>query len=206
MSPSALPNVIHHAVGQTAGSPGGHLAESGVTARVGQDGAVTFRDPAAAEDVHVGPITNGIGVRGKFDLTDHVLRAMGDDPYAYAKKKYREATFEERLCLAEKAAVGRKRDALFQLKTRLEGLLADPSLSLAHRHELVFEMWDECVDAGADGLDLGAAARATVMAFIRRAFPPDGPDAYLASELATLNRRRTSRAPFDPYGARATIR
>jgi hypothetical protein len=200
------PNVIHHAADPLVGR---HAAGSGVTAKVAADGALTFTDPAAAEDVKVealgphGILPGGLFITGKPDLNDQLLRGQGEDPYAYAKKKYREATFEDRLCLAEKAALDRKQQGLFHLKERLERLLQQPGLSQAQKRELVFEMWDECGDAPArDGTqpDLGAAARATILAFIRRAFPPDGPQAYATDELAALNRRRASRLPFDPYG------
>jgi hypothetical protein len=192
------PNVIHHPFGNAPHTPGVHQAPSGVTAKVAGDGAVTFKDPGAVEDIGLGKV--GVGIAGKFDLNDTVARAMGDDPYAYAKKKFAEATFEDRLCLAEKAAMARKQQALFALKDRLEALRAAPGLSTAERRQMVFEMWDECLDEPKDGPDLGAAARATILAFIRRAFPPDGPAAYALNELAAFNRRRTSRVPFDPYG------
>jgi hypothetical protein len=205
----APPNVIHHA----AADPlvGRHAAGSGVTAKVAADGAITFAGPDGVEDVKVeylprqGILPGGLFVTGKPDFNDQVLRMMGEDPYAYAKKKYREHTFEDRLCLAETAALGRKQQGLFQLKERLEHLLQQPGLSQAQRRELVFEMWDECGDGAPDGdkaePDLGAAARATILAFIRRAFPAVGPQAYATSELAALNRRRSSRLPFDPYGS-----
>jgi hypothetical protein len=205
----ALPNVIHHpAAGPLMGR---HAAASGVTAKVAADGAITFTGPDAVEDVKIEPLPGhgilpgGLFVTGKPDFNDQLLRAAGDDPYAYAKKQYREDTFEDRLCLAEKAALGRKQQGLFQLKERLERLLQQPGLSQAQRRELVFEMWDECSDGAPDRdkaeLDLGAAARATILAFIRRAFPADSPNAYASSELAALNRRRASRLAFDPYGS-----
>jgi hypothetical protein len=208
----APPNVIHHlAAGPLVGQ---HAAGSAVTAKVATDGAISFTDPDVVEDVKVEPLPGhgilpgGLFVTGKPDFNDHVLRAMGDDPYAYAKKRYREDTFEDRLCLAEKAAVGRKQQGLFQLKDRLERLLQQPGMTQAQRRELVFEMWDECSDGASDRdkaeADLGAAARATILAFIRRAFPAAGPQAYATSELAAFNRRRSSRLPFDPYGSVST--
>jgi hypothetical protein len=204
----APPDVIHHAVADPL--IGRHAAGSGVTAKVANDGAITFTGPDVVEDVKVevlpghGILPGGLFVTGKPDFNDQVLRAMGEDPYAYAKKKYREASFEDRVCLAEKAALGRKQEGLFRLKERLEQLQRQPGLSQAQRRELVFEMWDECgevPDSDKAEPDLGAAARATILAFIRRAFPADGPQAFATSELAALNRRRSSRLPFDPYGS-----
>lgn len=197
------PNVIHHPSQRHV--EGSHRAESGVTAKVDGDGAVSFKDPGAVEDLRPSAAV-GLGVAGKFDLNDQVARAMGDDPYAYAKRKYREATFEDRLCLAEKAAVRRKQEGLFHLKARLEQLLRAPALSSAQRREMLFEMWDECLDDTSDGPNLGAGARATIVAFIRRVFPPTGEQAYAVNELAAFNRRRSSRALFDPYGSFTTGR
>jgi hypothetical protein len=101
--------------------------------------------------------------------------------------------------MAQKASAERKRNALFRLKDRLARALSSTA-STAQRHELIFEIWDE-IDDGADGPERGgAAARATILAFIRRTFPPGGPDAYSADAILALNRRRYSRDPFDPYG------
>ena len=53
---------------------------------------------------------------------------------------------------------------------------------------------------------LANAARATIVSFIRRAFPAGTANAYTPIELAMLNRRRNCRRPFDPYAAPASDR
>ena len=145
------------------------------------------------------PVQGDRDCAGKFDPNDSAARATGDDSYAYEKKKIAEATFEERLCLADEAARRRQQDALFHLKDWLEKLAQAPGLTTAERREALFELWDECLDDGGEGRpNLGGAARATVIAFIRRTFPAGGVERYTAAELAAFNRRRTSRVAFDP--------
>jgi hypothetical protein len=195
------PDVIHHPVGKQV--QGGRTTSSGLGVKVGGDGSIRFRDPAVVQDVKpgLGVLPGMVGVGGRFDINDLTERAAGNDPYSYEKHKIAEATFEDRLCLAQEAALRRKQDGLFHLKERLEGLLQVPGLTPERRREVVFEWWDECLDDTADGQpNFGAAARATILVFIRRVFPPGGPDAYSPTELAALNGRRASRSAFDPYG------
>jgi hypothetical protein len=199
------PDVIHHPL--TPQVQGGRTTSSGLGVKVDSDGAISFRDPKFVQDVKpgLGGLPGMVGAGGRFDINDLAERAAGNDPYGYEKGKIAEATFEERLCLAEQAALKRKREGLFHLKDRLERLLQLPGLTAARRREIVFEWWDECVDDTADGQpNLGAAARATILVFIRRVFPPEGPDAYTPAELAALNGRRISRGAFDPYGTGRT--
>jgi hypothetical protein len=173
------PDVIHHPIGEQV--QGNTRTGTGVAVRVDSEGGIRFRDP---------PIP---------DLNTVAERIAGNDPFSFEKARIAAATFEERLCLAKEAARRRLQDGAFHLKERLDHLRELPGLSTAQRREIAFEMWDECLEDRSDGPDLYAAARATIVAFIRRAFPPGSPDAYTSAELATLNRRRVSRAPFDPY-------
>jgi hypothetical protein len=184
-----LPDVVHHPISKQV--QGGRTTSSGLGVKVGGDGAIAFKDPAAAQLAPLG---------ARFDLNDVTERLAGNDPYAREKRQIAEATFEDRLCLAEEAAWRRKQEGMYYLKERLERLLVTPGLTSARRREIVFDMWDECVDDHADGQpNLGAAARAGIIAFIRRAFPAGSADAYTPAEIASLNERRVSRSPFDPY-------
>jgi hypothetical protein len=198
---SPIPDVTHRPPSQRV-QPGVHRTASGLEVRIATDGTITFRAPGAVRNVHPTLFPNGlVGVSGSFDVNDAIERAAGNDPYSAEKRQIAEATREDRLCLAQAAARQRKQESLFHLKERLEHLVTLAEMSDARRRELVFEMWDECLDDTADGEpDLGAAARATIVAFIRRAFPPDSARGYPPTELASLNRRRTSRHPFAPYG------
>ncbi len=159
------------------------------------DGRIAFNDPPAVK-------YTGLGLR--FDATEAVMRAMGDDPYAAQKARIAEATREERFCLTLKDAEGDKRNALYRLKDNLEQIVADPTLSGAERRAAVFDLWEGCLDASDD--PLANAARATIAAFIRRAFPAGSRSAYTPVELAMLNRRRNCTRPFDPYATRSAER
>ena len=133
-----------------------------------------------------------------------VARMLGDDPYRLAKQKLAEETREQRIHMALAAAARNKREALFRLKDDLERVARAPDLSAAERRDTLFQLWDECLEPSADagaGTDHGAMARTTILAFTRRLYPPGSPDAFTPTELAMLNRRRTSRQIFDPYGS-----
>jgi hypothetical protein len=185
-----LPDVIHHPIGEQV--QGSKRTGTGLQVNVDREGRVAFKDPSG------------------LDVNAMAEQIAGSDPYAFEKRRVAEATFEDRLCLAQEAALRRKQEGLFHLKDRLERLMQLPGLSPAARREMVFEMWDECLDdrpAADDTVphpDLGAAARASILAFIRRVFPPGSPDAFTPAELATLNQRRLSRSPFAPYNTAPT--
>jgi hypothetical protein len=157
---------------------------------VAPDGRIAFEDPSAIQ-------FKGLGVG--FDLTDAVMKAAGDDPYAAQKARIAEATREQRFCLTLKGAEDDKRNALFRLKDNLERIAADGGLSAAEKRAAVFDLWQGCLDTTDDAL--ANSARATIIAFIRRAFPAGGPTAYTRVELAMLNRRRNCSRTFDPYVA-----
>jgi hypothetical protein len=177
---------------------------NGLTARIAANGSLTFSAPSAVGRIKPDFQTGTVGLGGTLDVNDMISRAAGQDPYAYEKRKIADATFEDRLALAREADRRLKQEALFKLKDQLESLLHLPALTASGRRQVIFEMWDECIEDAADGEpDLGAAARATLLAFIRRALPAGSPEGYTSAELAALNRRRTSRARFDPYGTPA---
>jgi hypothetical protein len=194
-----LPDVIHHPLGKQV--QGNQRTGSGLGVRTGADGAIRFDDPGVVRDVKPDLLAGQLGISGRFDINDVTERLAGNDPYSYEKRKIAEATFEDRLLLAGEARHRARQDGLYHLKERLERLLRVPGLTGAARREMLFDMWDECLDDLADGEpNLGAGARATIVAFARRAFPPGSAEAYTREELAALNRRRSSRNPFDPYG------
>ncbi len=146
---------------------------------------------------------NGLGLR--FDITEAAMRAMGDDPYAAQKARIAEATREERFCLTLKEAEGDKRNALFRLKDNLEHIAADPTVERGRASGQRCSISGRAASIGSDDA-LANSARATIVAFIRRAFPAGTPNAYTPVELAMLNRRRNCTRPFDPYATRTTDR
>lgn len=195
LSLNPAPNVRHHRP-RRRGVEGHQERPSGLRVIIRPDGKIEFRDPPIVSNVE----RRWIGVTGNQDLEGGVARLFGVDLKASEKKQIAEATREGRLglALAEHERVMRK--ALFDLEERLESLLRAPGHRPAERRALVFEMWDECIEGGDDERGrLAEAARATIAAFIRRAFPAGGPDAYSAAELAALNGRRHSTLRFDPY-------
>ena len=134
-----------------------------------------------------------------FDVTEVVMRAMGDDPYAAQKARIAEATREERFCLTLKDAEGDKRNALYRLKDNLEQIVADRTLSGAERRAAVFDLWEGCLDASDD---LANAARATIAAFIRGPSPQDRERLH-AGRTGHAQPPSQLQSPFDPYATAA---
>lgn len=129
-------------------------------------------------------------------------------------------TFELRLGLAARAERARLGAALTVLEDRLMKVWSDPAKTLAKRRELLFELWDECLDGilpplGDDVDDLGASleearqraaseGRRRILQFIRAWAPAGSSLAYTDDELRRFNARRRSRERFAPYEAAAS--
>ncbi len=139
-------------------------------------------------------------VGGRTELTDYVMRAVGQDPYLSDKLRWMDATREER------AAIGlthrrRQLDRVDQtVRKHLAVLWARRDLELAAKREALFELWDDGAEEGdAAVVEAAQRARNQVIAFIRHHLPAGSATAYSPAELDALNRRRTSRARFEPY-------
>lgn len=175
------------------------------TLHVAEDGSVEIED-APSVDVHVlriGRVPLPF-IYGRFDLTDALMRATGNDPYAAKKLKLLDETREERYEMG--VAYKQKQYARTPqiLRKNLEVLFAtktDP----AELKQALFEMWDESIDADEPGTEseeavgAGLVARKLVVGAILTHFPADSADAYTAAELAACNRKRTSKGAFAPY-------
>lgn len=218
--------------------PGQVIERPGFLARVAEDGSIAFDDraPVAVDGDLLSPAER-LGqwkrspqdfasgrdgtlhlLDGKFDITDAIMRATGQDPYRYEREKVLDATRNQRLALGARARAARRRSALGDLPRMLGALWADGSQTFAERRRLLFQLWDECDEAPArrgqsgdrtDDVDdegiaasTGEVARARIVAFIRATLPSTGREAYSASELARLNASRESRQPFQPYAVR----
>lgn len=133
----------------------------------------------------------------RFDITDMVMRARGEDPYARAKLRFLDATRDERAELGRRyrhEQLGRSAELMLANIDRLWSMTRDP----ARRREGMFELWDDCAETGdAELLDGADAARRMVISEIQARLR--GADAYTPEELARFNARRTSAAPFAPY-------
>lgn len=195
MFANRIPNVIKR-------SPGPKDAKviegrSGVKMKLADDGSIeSFVDPSA----HIA----GAGI--VFDVTDSVMKKLGENPYRYEQHRLAEATREERLCRRLKVQAENERQALFSLTGELAAIWGNTALSTAERRKLLFARWDECRedkgDAGASG---AGAMRAAILSFIRMNLPYGSAHAYSAHELAAFNAERLSAAAFAPYTPPASL-
>lgn len=137
---------------------------------------------------------------GSFDVTDVVMRAVGQDPYASKKLAFLDATRDERAGIARRREAVDLTDAVAGLRRHLEALWRRGDLDARRRRAVLFELWDECAERGTkDELAAAEQARATIVGFIRRRLPAGSAAAYPTAELEALNRRRTSHRRFAPY-------
>lgn len=163
-------------------------------AHVRRDGTVNIEDKSPST------VLQGIGMATTFDITDMIMRAIGNDPYAYEKLKLLDRTREARAQMALADRRERLHDALARLPRDLGRIWAYTAWSEAERRRILFRLWDEVAEKGdAELLHAAAEVRATIAAFIRANLPAGGPSAYSAGELEALNEKRQSRARFDPY-------
>jgi len=170
------------------------------SARIDRDGRIKFKDKGNVQLDAVGAGWGGLTLFGSFDLTDAVLRALGDDPYAYEKMLIMERTREARAAMAMEERSENLREAQRKLPRLLEKVWAHTTWTPAQRRRLLFALWDEVDEDGDDEVrKAGAGVRAIIESFIRRALPEDGPDAFTADELEAMNRARRSRTRFEPY-------
>jgi len=154
---------------------------------------------------------------------DALLRmAAGEDPYARAKAKLLKATFDMRLGMAVTFQKNQLDKRLERLDGELTKIWTDERRDLAARKELIFQRWDECDEPGesdeSDGSvelpgfgkvedsdldqarhDAALDARKRIEKFVRKQAPAGSPEAFSASELADMNKRRSSKQKFDPY-------
>jgi hypothetical protein len=153
-----------------------------------------FRPPGAGPLLALAFILAGTPLFvAHFDVTDALLRWLGQEPYERAKHALVEQTRESRLAMADSDRALRQVAALNDLARRLRARWADPAPARQRRRAL-FELWDECLEDEPAGVQ----ARALILGFVRDHLPPDSRDAFTRSEIAELNRARQSRAPFDP--------
>jgi hypothetical protein len=139
---------------------------------------------------------------GGFDLTDGVMRASGQDPYAARKIAFLDRTRDERRRLAVAARSEDLREALHRTRADLERLWRAPGPAAEKRHVL-FLLWDECAESGPEEvMATSRAVRGAIVAFVRRRLPAGSADAFTDGELARENARRTSAERFEPYRRR----
>ncbi|MBK6686655.1 MAG: hypothetical protein IPG45_19465 [Deltaproteobacteria bacterium] len=197
--PPATPAAPKIALSPRAG--GGYVyRDRGFQAEIAEDGTVAFDDHLPVQ--LGGESTGGLPV-ATFDLTEAVMMIAGDDPYRADKERFLAATVELRQELCEAAHQENLRTALYELDRRLDSIWLDPRRAASARRQLLFQLWDECLEPAPDTTDLtertALQARATILGYIEKNLPAGSPSAYPDQELLALNQRRRSRAPFDPY-------
>jgi hypothetical protein len=164
---------------------------SGATA--GPVDPVTTRNQDRATTVVV-PI-----VAGGFDATDWLMRRHGQDPYASKKLAFLDQTRDERVQIGNRYRAAQLARSPQRMQKNLDALWAktqDP----AARKRALFELWDECAEAGDPSLAAGGqVARRLVIGFIRARLPAGSADAFTPAEIAAFARAQQSKATFQPY-------
>jgi hypothetical protein len=135
------------------------------------------------------------GAGGTMDLTDEIMRSLGQDPYRVQKARFLAATFEFRMSLAVAAHREDVRKSLDRLPDALAELWGDSRYSARERRRILFEIWRETNSTPA-----GARAADIIERFIQRQLPCGSPDAYTPAELHAYQGSEPGRA-FSPYGA-----
>jgi hypothetical protein len=138
-------------------------------------------------------------IGGSFDVTDWLMRRHGQDPYAARKLAMLDATRDERVAIGKRHRTAELARTPEIVHRQLELLWAQAA-DLAERKQGLFELWDDCVEAGdAEVAAAAEAARRIIVGFIRAHLPAGSAEAYTPTELAALARTRHSRAAFTPY-------
>lgn len=170
---------------------GYEIKEGQFSARIAPDGSLTFTDKTAMQKWG--------GLSYQIDVTDEIMRAVGNDPYGYQKNQIRVQTQALREKMASDACRARYRDSLTDLRGQLGQIWADTSKPVRARRHLLFQLWDECAEEGdPELLQFAAMARETIYAFVRRELPDGSELGFREEELSQLNRDRHSKARFEP--------
>ena len=165
-------------------SPGATVAPSDPTDTAPKDHATTVIVPM---------------IGGGLELTDWMMRRHGQDPYASRKRAVLDATRDERAAIGARHRTAELARAPEMVHRQLEALWAGTP-DLAERKQGLFELWDDCVEAGdAEAVAAGNAARRMIVGFIRAHLPAGSADAYTPAELAALAGARRAKAAFAPY-------
>jgi hypothetical protein len=185
-----------------------------LTATIAEDGRVHFFDERPTPGQAATPVIGAAqaykaATRGRsagrnlLQLLTHPTLSLSDedlrhDTHHGPKMAFIDATAAFRADLRAAFDHKARGRALEGLRQRVR-TAADPARPLPDRHQLIFELWQECEDSPA-----GAQARATIEDEVRRQLPAGTPAAFTASELARLNAGQ--KPTFDPYRRGGTRR
>jgi hypothetical protein len=134
------------------------------------------------------------------DLTEVIMHAKGQDPYAGPKLRFLDRTRQWRRKLQKRARGKTIRRYLKRLPGRLRRIWQNPDLTVGQKKNLFFALWDECLEP--DGTSEGKwaqKARTLIIAFVQQHLPPQSDVAYTARELAGYAVRRKGKKTFSPY-------
>ena len=164
------------------------------SARIRPDGTIVFSDRDKLSFSEKGTSDGqSLGARFSFDLTDGAYRRRGADPYQAERDYVIRGSEELRDQLMAEYREKEGERALLRLTGRLERTWTSARDAISKR-AAIFKLWDDCSDD-----DVGAKARAAIVAFVAERLPAGGPDAFTETELQRLNQGRRSRQPFQPY-------
>jgi hypothetical protein len=119
-----------------------------------------------------------VGVRGSFDLTDEIMRALGQELYSLEKARFLSATFEFRIKMAFEARKADLKEAFEHLPARLDDLWSDERYSVRERRRILYELWYET-----DRTPEGERAATIIRDFVHRRLPCGIRDGYTRGEL-----------------------
>jgi hypothetical protein len=168
-------------------------------AHVDYDGTVDFEGHGRSPSI--GSDDEGRGtIKIPLDVTDMILGAAGQDPYAYEKRKFMAATQGLRQAMYDRACKEQLSDAVLDMRPRLESIWKNETLSPSERRLLIFQLWDQCAEDGPpDVKRTTEQIRAIIVAFINERMPKASRYAYSDQDLEHLNRTRRSVERFMPY-------
>jgi hypothetical protein len=154
--------------------------------------------PDGSVSLHDGPLGRAEGLGFSFDVTDWIMRARGEDPYAVEKLRFLDQTRDDRAAMGAEHRRAQLAASAALMRNNIANVWATIP-DATQRKQVLFELWDECAESGEPELVVaGAAARAVVVDFASQL---EGRDAFTPAELSRLNARRTSTLAFAPHVA-----
>lgn len=186
---------------------GGYVHEApGFRAYIRSDGSVAFQDHIANDDDGLDFGSGDPQAAGfhftpfRFDITDMMLKAMGEELYTPEKRWFLEQTQELREALEADDRLHLFARAREDLRHALRVLVDDTRLTLEQKRQAVFELWADCAED-----EVGWRGRHVIEEFVRENFRPGTPRAFTSAELRHMNQRNASSARFDPYSEKPPL-
>jgi hypothetical protein len=136
-------------------------------------------------------------VLGSFDLTDEMMRGMGEDPHSLEKAHFLSATFEFRIKLAIEVRKAEVKKAIEHLPAQLDELWGDERYSPRERRRILYELWYET-----DSMPDGQRAANIIREFVQRRLPCGSPGSFTGSELDAFAKSHPDRLFIAPEDCR----